>query len=377
MICKSIEVEQFRNIEHARVDFTPGVNVLIGNNAQGKTNLLEALAFSALGKSFRGARDADLIRFSQKQSSIDLVYFDGVRDTSLKTLLFDTKKKRVEQNGLAVKRMSEIVGGLRVVLFCPEHLSLVKDGPDERRTFLDMAISQLKPVYLASLQRYNKILKERNRLLKMASESEKERKTMEQTIEVWSAQLAREGALLAKYRVRYVKKLSQEIRGVFRDMTGAREIPTLSYLGSCYFEDESEYEDQEQTEKALFSLLCRSQAREMLLGRTLYGMHRDDVLIGLNGKEARLFASQGQQRSLSLAMKLGEGEISRQTCGDYPVFLFDDVLSELDGERRKYLTESIKDKQVIMTTCELLEQEQKLLQNASVTRVENGVFTKL
>ena len=375
MICKSIEIEQFRNIEHARVCFSDGINLLIGNNAQGKTNLLEAISLMSLGKSFRGAKDAELVRFGQKEGSIRLCYDDGVRNTELCAFLSVEKRRRMEQNGLPIKKMSEIVGGLRVVLFCPEHLSLVKSGPEQRRAFLDMAISQIRPVYMASLQRYNKILKERNHLLRHASESEEARRSLEQTIDIWSAQLAHEGALIAKYRVRYVQRLNEEVARVFEEMTGEREKPSLAYVGCCPRKEVREYLNVDQTEREMYELLSLSHAREIAATHTLYGVHRDDIQILLNGSEARLFASQGQQRSISLAMKLGEGEISRESCGDYPVFLFDDVLSELDAERRKYLTERIRGKQVIMSSCEVNEHD--LIKNARVTRVKGGVFETL
>ena len=372
MQCNRIEVENFRNIASASVQFSPHVNLLIGDNAQGKTNLLEAITLMALGKSFRGVKDADMIRFGNNRAQISLEYEDELRKMNLCTTLLMGQRKKMEQNGLTVQKLSDLVGGLRVVLFCPEHLSLIKSGPEERRNFLDVAISQLKPVYMSSLQQYNKILKERNRLLKNAAEDEKQRKTLEDTIDIWSSQLAHEGAVISKYRVSYIKKIKQAASEVFFDMMGGREIPDFSYDGSCHFENQDQYLDTVETEKKLFSLLSTSHAREIGAGYTLWGIHKDDITITLNGVCARLFASQGQQRSLSLAMKLAEGEISRESCGDYPVFLFDDVQSELDSHRRDYLTRRIRDKQVILTTCEPMDSQWD--QDAAVIFVKDGCF---
>jgi DNA replication and repair protein RecF len=235
-----------------------------------------------------------------------------------------------------------------------------------------MAISQLKPVYMASLQRYNKILKERNRLIKEASENEAARHVLEDTIDVWSEQLANEGAIIARYRVQYIKSIKAAAAKVFSDMTGGRELPDFSYVGTAHLASEEDYLDEKKTRDAFLSLLTTSHAREIGAGYTLWGVHRDDIDITLNGVCARLFASQGQQRSLALAMKLAEGDICYEECSEHPVYLFDDVLSELDVGRRDYLTGRIRDKQVILTTCE--ESEMRRLDGANVIRVKNGTF---
>lgn len=373
MQCKRIEVENFRNITHAAVEFSPQVNLLLGDNAQGKTNLLEAIALQAIGKSFRGAKDAELIKFGQTRARVTLDYADDIRDMRLETVLEAGKRRKTEQNGLPVRRASELVGGLRVVLFCPEHLSIIKSGPELRRNFLDVAISQLKPMYLTALQRYNKILKERNRLLKNAAEDPSAMRTLKETIDVWSAQLAHEGAIVARYRVWYVQKVNEAARAVFADMTDGGEVPEYTYEGSCHMERPEDYMDAAAVEQSLLRLLTTSHDREIGATYTLWGPHKDDISITLNGVCARVYASQGQQRSLALAMKLAEGEISRSLCGDYPVFLFDDVQSELDSRRRDYLVNKIKDKQVILTTCEPGEMQR--MTDARVVRVSGGEFS--
>ena len=371
MICHQIQAENFRNIAGATVDFSPGINLLLGNNAQGKTNLLEAITLMAIGKSFRGAKDADLIRFGEQTARVSLSYHDGIRLQNLTSTLCAGKRRRTEQNGVPLARMSETVGAFRVVLFCPEHLSLIKSGPELRRGFLDIAISQLKPLYLAGLQKYAKILKQRNALLKSAAENPALRRQAEETLDVWSDQLAREAAVISLYRARYVRRMREAVAQVFGEMTGGREVPVLTYEGSSHGEEES-YLDRKATEETYRRLLHEFHDREFGAGCTLYGPHRDDMAVTLNGVSARLYASQGQQRSLSLAMKLAEGEISRESCGDYPVFLFDDVLSELDQTRRDYLTRHIREKQVIMTGCEV--PEKRMPAETHVIRVNGGMF---
>jgi len=228
---------------------------------------------------------------------------------------------------------------------------MIKDGPSLRRNYLDVAISQLRPMYLHSLQKYNKILLNRNKLIKNAEE---DRATFDSTVDFWSAQLAHEAALIARARAEYVQKSGNIIADFYRRMCQSGEIdetPELIYAGSAKQEAEL-YFDTEVTERNFLRLLTDFHEREIAAGSTLYGIHKDDITINLNGKNTRLYSSQGQQRSLALAMKLAEGEICRMDCGEYPVFLFDDVFSELDSIRRKNLLREIADRQVIITSCE-------------------------
>ena len=361
-VCNGIDIENFRNIASASVTFTEGVNLLHGDNAQGKTNLLEAVYFTALGKSFRPVKEAELIRFGEASAHVVNRFHDAVRPQSLSVRLFSGQGRRVvEQNGLKIGRMSEMVGAFRVVLFCPEHLSLIQGGPELRRNYLNVALSQLRPMYLQSLQRYAKLLKERNALLKRAPE---DMATFKATEPMWSAQLAREAALITVHRARYVRQVNDHVQGCFSDMMkkyeGGDELPELIYqptLGSDWLEahrdDPSLFTDASRLEERYLELLTTRHDREIGAGATLWGIHKDDVRINLNGRPARLYASQGQQRSLALAMKLAEGWVSAlESGGDMPVFLFDDVLSELDTHRRDYLVQEMQGRQVIMTACD-------------------------
>lgn len=350
MFCRKIFVENFRNISEAEVDFSEGTNVLIGENAQGKTNLLESIYMTALGKSFRQGSDKDLIKFGEEYCFIENNYRDDTRNMEISMRIFnDRRAKRVEQNKIRVAKTSDMVGSFKVVLFCPEHLSIIKDGPALRRSFLDVAISQIRPLYMRSLQRYAVILKERNALIRGYEEN---KEAFDGTIDLFSEQLAQEAATITAYRVKYVQRLRTHVSKCFSDMTFDKEIPELSYSSSSKLSEE-DCLDTEKCADAYRDLYFGYHDREIGAGATLWGIHKDDLEISLNGSGARIFASQGQQRSLSLALKLAEGEIIREECaGDYPVFLFDDVLSELDSGRREYLLSNLEGKQVILTCCE-------------------------
>jgi DNA replication and repair protein RecF len=310
MECNRIRLKDFRNVCEADIAFTGGVNILRGANAQGKTNLLEAISFAAIGKSFRTSHEEELIRFGAECAEISLDYTDSVRRQNITVRMMAGKRRRIEHNKNKVQKISDMVGSFRTVLFCPEHLSLVKSGPAERRSYMDIAISQLYPVYLKSLQRYNQILKQRNQLIRNAEE---DRRTFDSTVEFWSAQLAHEAAVIAKYRYRYIKMAEKHIKACFAEMTGEREKPTAVYLGSSKQAPE-EYEDVERSEEAYLSLLTSHYDREIGAGSTLWSIHKDDIEIMLNDKPARAFASQGQQRSLALSMKLAEGEVCAHVC---------------------------------------------------------------
>ena len=383
-VCHGIDIRNFRNIEWASVTFTEGVNLLHGDNAQGKTNLLEAIYFTALGKSFRPVREAELIRFGEESAHVVNRFSDSVRSQTLSVRLFSGHGRRVvEQNGLKIGKMSEMVGAFRVVLFCPEHLSLIQGGPELRRNYLNVALSQLRPVYLQSLQRYNKLLKERNALLKRAPE---DMATFKATEPMWSAQLAHEAALITVHRARYVHQVNDHVRTCFGDMMkkyeAREELPELSYqptLGGEWLEahgdDPDLFTDLKKLEERYLELLTTRHEREIGAGATLWGIHKDDVRINLNGRPARLYASQGQQRSLALAMKLAEGWVSAyESGGDMPVFLFDDVLSELDTHRRNYLVQEMKGRQVIMTACDPAAAD--FGESVHLIRVDGGRYTQ-
>lgn len=367
MECNRIRISDFRNIVTADVSFCDGVNILLGANAQGKTNLLEAIRFAAIGKSFRTQHEEDLFRFGTDFCELNMDFSDSVRRQNITVRMMRGKRRQIEHNSVKVTKVSEMVGALQTVLFCPEHLSLIKDGPAMRRNYLDVALSQLYPVYLKTLQRYNQILKQRNALLRGAKENAK---SFADTAEFWSRQLAHEAAVLSRYRYSYLVQAREHIRTFFEEMTGACEKPDAVYEGSANLDAEM-YTDLSAVEARYLALLTENTDREIFAGSTLWGVHRDDIDIRINGRSARTFASQGQQRSLALAMKLAEGEVCASVCGEKPVFLFDDVFSELDPSRREYLSSQMRERQVIMTAC-----EESGIVGGNVICVENGTYTQ-
>lgn len=371
MYCKRVALKNFRNIESCSVDFCDGTNILVGENAQGKTNLLEAVFYASVGRSFRASATNEMIRFSSDSSEISIDYMSEKKEKSdnITIRIFSDKRKIVEKNHLRIDKLSDIVGSFRAVLFCPEHLSLIKDGPSERRSYLDIAISRISPKYIHLLQRYGYFLKQRNALIKSAI---KDRAVFDSTIELWSEQLASVAAEISRYRVEFLKRVSLIVGECFEDMTGKKESVDITYRSLAGF-SEDDYFDNEKVKSKYFSLLSSSYEREIAMGSTLFGAHKDDIEIKINGKNARSFASQGQQRSLALALKLAEGEICKEEFSDYPVFLFDDVLSELDDTRRDYMIRYATGKQVIITTCEVAVVD-KLSADKKIF-VKNGKYT--
>lgn len=414
MTADRIVLRDFRNIESADIALSPGVNVFLGNNAQGKTNLLESLYLFAAGRSHRTSHERDMVRFGQpyfelslETSAVDVTRIgrsrtgyvqsavgtndsgraeytqsaagtsDGAqtesprsdlpirrRELGFKVFAEGSRKRECKKNGVVVP-LTELIGVFRAVLFCPEHLSIVKSGPAERRSFLDIALCQLKPVYLKSLSRHNRILKQRNALLKQLADGNGDR----ELLEVASDQLAREAAHIFTARRNYVRALDIEMKRFFSDLgevTGESEQPSLVYHSSLG--DDCEL-DESGAYKCYLERLSANTAREEAAGATLYGSHKDDIIIRLDGRDARLYASQGQQRSLALSMKLGEGAISRVETGDEPVYLFDDVLSELDPRRQLFLLSKLRS-QVIMTACTPPSAEAKI--KANIINVSQG-----
>lgn len=357
MYVSSICFRDWRNISETAVALKSGINVLWGMNAQGKSNILEGIYFFARGRSFRSAKEKELIRFGCDFASAILNYRrDGYeKDTELEAILPANSKRKLFRNGAPLSSTAEMMGNFRAVLFCPANLSMVTGGPLERRTFLDIAISQLSSDYLTNLRRYSKILSERNALIKRAQGGE-EVSTAEW--EVYAQGMATCGARLAAYRNQYVGLLREAVGRYFAEMTDGAETPELSYQSHALYEGIPSLltESGEADPSILYEKLTGQIEREIAAGSTLWGIHKDDLILRLNGKEAKLFASQGQQRSVVLSLKLAEAEIARAVGGEYPVILLDDVFSELDENRRRYILETLggdhSGRQIIVTSCE-------------------------
>ena len=345
MYIKRFRAENFRNIESCEIDFYPGVNVLSGKNAQGKTNALEGIYYFARGKSFRAAKDADMVRFGENGFSIGISYHGDGRDQTLSYELTEGTRTR-HRNGVRLSKLSDMIGSFRAVLFHPEHLQIIKAGPDGRRELLNVAISQSDKSYLYFCTEYNKILENRNYLLKTA---QKGGYVDQNELLAWGEKMAEVATAIYLRRKKYVEGLSPFAEELMKEISSDRERLSLSYVADVTGECETEIKE------AYRRIFSQNLPRETAAGCSLFGIHRDDLEIEINGVSARQFASQGQQRSSVLAIKLAEGEYSHALTGEYPVFLFDDVLSELDEGRRQFVLREMKEKQLILTSCEALE----------------------
>lgn len=383
MKCSKVFYKDYRNIEDTEVAFSDGINVLWGNNAQGKSNILEGIYLFARGKSFRGAKDRELIRFGADFARLTMLCTrDGAKhDTKIEVTIPQDGRKRITRGGARITP-AEMIGSFRAVLFCPAHLTLVGGGPAERRAFLDVAISQLSGEYIELLTRYQRALTQRNALIKSAADGAF---VSNDQWSVYAEQLAAYGAGIASMRLSYIGQLSEKMKAYFYDMTDGRETPTLSYVSHALPEGEAKPDDvlsgfleanfTHAGRERMIRSLTDNIDREIAAKTTLHGVHKDDIVLSLNGREARLYASQGQQRSIALSMKLAEGEISRTATGEYPVFLLDDVLSELDAERRAFVLGALSDRQIIVTSC-----EPSLFNDsgsAAMFRIDGGTATRL
>lgn len=351
MICKECELISFRNIDNIKIELCDGVNVIYGENAQGKTNILEGIYIFARGKSFRAFKDREMIKFGKDVAYSKIKAERKEGELLLGVEISKNQNKRFYRNNQRVNKTSEIIGEFRAVLFCPSHMGIIKDAPSVRRKFLDVAISQLRPVYIKMLSDYQHVLESRNAILKM---NDYERQNYMEMLDIYSKQLAYTCADIAKIRLEYVKKLDYWVSLFIEEMTEGKESASVSYESNA---SELDFMGEDTLFQRYFSLLTENYEREIKAGATLFGIHKDDLKIEINKRDARFFSSQGQGRSLALAMKMAEGEISREAKGEYPVFLLDDVLSELDEKRKAFILSKIKNRQVIITGCEIADFE--------------------
>ena len=343
MKVSKFKAENFRNIEKCEIEFTDGVNLIYGGNALGKTNVIEGIYLFSRGRSFRTAQEKDLVKYGTDgfRIAIDYESLDG--ECSLEYASFGREKRR-RRNGYAVKSAKEMVEGFKAILFHPDNLSLVKGGPEERRAFLNVAAAQYYPAYISDYARFASALENRNALLKNASRGAE---VDDGEIIAWSDCMAEYAASLYKTRVEYLKKLEVYVKRIGYKISDGKERISLEYKS-----DVDEYDESMSILHQYRKVLTSHIEREKLAGSSLYGPQRDDIIININGQPTRGFASQGQQRSIVLSMKLAEGEVIKDTFGEYPVFLLDEMLSELDERRRKFVLDSLSGKQTIITACE-------------------------
>lgn len=359
MKIKRFRATDFRNIGECDIELSDGVNLLVGENAQGKTNCVEGIYLFSRGRSFRGSDEKELLGFGKEGFRLILDYEDKSGANTLEYAVFGKERLR-KKNGYRVNRMSEFIGCFKSVLFYPDNLSLVKGGPEERRAFLNVAISQCYPDYVPNYSAMKQSFEERNNLIKAIGRGE-----LSDTDQLfaWSYSLAEYSSHIFIRRREYMKLLSPHVKRIAGELSSGSEEIQISHKNDIRRkftegipEDEKDsYIDsltRGEVSNMYLRLLTENTDREIKAGTTLYSPTRDDIAMDINGLSSRVFASQGQQRSIALAMKLAEGEVIRELFGEYPVYLFDDVLSELDSARRAYIIGGMEGKQIIITSCE-------------------------
>lgn len=355
MIIKSLELADFRNYESLHIDFDSGTNILYGDNAQGKTNILEAIYLSAITKSHKGSKDRDVVNFNKEEAHIrTYLEKDGI-ETRVDMHLRKNKSKGIAIDGQKIKKAAELIGLLNVVFFSPEDLSIIKNGPAERRRFVDMELCQLDQFYLYNLNHYNKIVNQRNKLLKDMYFNP----SLRDTLNIWDSQLVSFGSKIIERRKLFVEQLNEIIFEIHKKLSGGREDLVIQYEPDVTIEN---YE----------KILNINQERDVKLKQTTTGPHRDDFCFTVGNIDIRKFGSQGQQRTAALSLKLSEIELVKKITKENPVLLLDDVLSELDSNRQNYLLSTIGGIQTIITCTGLDEFVNNRFEIDKVFHIENG-----
>jgi len=367
MIIEKVELTNFRNHQDTSLVLSPGVNVLVGRNAQGKTNLLEAVFMTCVGRGWRTNKDKDMINFDADAARVRTVVKRKFGKVTVEITLLRAAKKAIKINSVPVQKMGELMGQVNCVFFSPDELRLVKDAPADRRRFLDIDISQIDKAYFYALLKYNKILLQRNALLKSKSED------IESGLDIWDLQLARAGAVIIARRMEFVDKLSANVAKVHTYLTGGKESIEVSYenmTNVTRVTHDPVPDPVDDVENFLLERVRDAREKDLRLRTTTVGPHRDDLTITIDGKDVRHFASQGQQRTVALSLKLAELEIFREVTGEVPVLLLDDVFSELDAERQARLVKALSKCQAIVTAVSFAGTSDK----AKIFKIENGAL---
>ena len=339
MWIKNIKIKNFRNYNQEEINLEKNINIFYGKNAQGKTNIIESIFLCSLGKSFRAKKDNEMIKLNEENAIVEIEYEKSDRDGKIKIEL--NNKKNIFLNSVRLKKLSELLGNLNIVIFTPDDINILKGGPQNRRRFLDIMISQLRPNYMHILSLYLKTIEQRNKYLRQTKEEHKD----ENLLEIWDEKLAEYALKIYEYRKEFIEKIIKKINIIHNNITNGEEQIELEYITEC-----------DSKEKYL-KLLKERRKLDIIKGFTTKGVHRDDFMIYINKKDIRIFGSQGQNRTAMLSLKLAELQVIYDEIGEYPILLLDDFMSELDRTRRKNFLENIKGTQVIITGTEKLDIE--------------------
>lgn len=362
----SLTLNSYRNINQISISPSDFINVIYGDNAQGKTNIIEAIWLFTGNASFRGARYQEMISFNKKKAGIEIRFKDEKREQKASILLLNegSLTKRIRLNNVEVKRFSELTGNFFAVVFSPTHLSLVTDGPKNRRNFLDAAISQIKPQYKEYLSTYEKLLSQRNSLLKSNFSN------LEQQLDIWNIQIAKAGTIISIYRNDYIKKLTEICKKYYKGLSSQKEEFDIKYISTIYdnIDEITSYNDA--AIDIYYQKLKQNFEVDIKNGFTTSGIQRDDIELLVNKLEVKTYGSQGQQRSSVITLKLGEANLLKKVTGENPVMLLDDVMSELDEKRQDYILNHVADMQVFITCCD--KENIKKLKKGKVFKIEDG-----
>lgn len=366
MKIKEIELINYRNYRHAKLEFNDGLIILTGENAQGKTNLLEAIFLLSLAKSHRTNRDQEMVFWDEEHAIVKAIVENKSYEFPLEIIL-NKKGKIAKINHIEQARLSQFVGQLNVILFAPEDMQLIKGSPSLRRRFLDVEIGQSQPVYLNELQQYNRILKQRNQYLKQFGYS---KQFDELFFDVLTTQLIEKATKIIQYRAQFIQQLEKLAFPIHYQLSNERDQLSLKYQASS---SKLDYDSLSTLSQQLTTLFKQSLKREKETGVTAYGPHRDDLIFYINNQPAQFFGSQGQQRTIVLSIKLAEIEVFNQIRGEYPILLLDDVLSELDDQRQLLLMQQIEGKvQTFLTTATIHGLKIHQLEDPQIFYIKKG-----
>ena len=355
MWINKIKINNFRNYNKEEINLEKNINIFYGENAQGKTNIIEAIFLCSFGKSFRAKKDKEMIQLNKENSIIEIEFKKSDRDGKIKIEL--SNKKNVYLNGIKLKKLSELLGNINVVIFTPDDINILKGAPQNRRRFLDIMISQLKPNYMHNLNLYLKTLEQRNNYLRQIRDEKKQ----EDLLEIWDEKLAEYAFTISKYREEFVEKIKNKINKIHNEITDEKENIEIEYITECKNKEE------------FLKLLKQRRKLDIIKGFTTKGIHRDDFVIYINKKRLDIYGSQGQHRTAILSLKLAELNIIYEEIGEYPILLLDDFMSELDQKRRNHFLEKIENTQVIITCTDKIDIENK---NILIYNVKEGKVLK-
>ena len=357
MFIKRLQMLNYRNYNALDIELCPNVNVFMGDNAQGKTNILEAIYYCAFAKSHRTSKDKELINWNGEHAFISVDVVRERLDKRIDISILKDGKKSIRINKIKIKKIGELFGNFNVVMFSPEDLRIIKDSPGVRRKFIDMELCQLNPKYYYNLVQYNKVLNERNILLR-------NRNTSSEMLEIYDMQLVEFGYNIIRDRIKYIESLNKYAEKIHSDITSGKEKINFKYISTI--------KDLENIKENFYTLLEKNRSKDCDRGITSIGPHRDDFFVYINDIDTKSYGSQGQQRTAVLTMKFSSLEIIKELTGEFPVLLLDDVLSELDFNRKKYILSTIGQIQTVITCTGIEDLYEYLDEKAKVFKVKNG-----